>query len=515
MLFDPDFSAARAPDGSEVQFTRSEARALAALVASNGRTLTRNQLLDAVSEEGSEKNDRNVDFLINRLRKKLGDSARDPKFIATRYGEGYVWLGAGEMAQATVDAADISIGVVRGLDRLEGWQVASEHLRNAFAESILAEPGRDLTVRLASDAADREPSSDLTLEMTFFDNRERIECVVSARLEQTNNICFVERLQLGTVPPGRDALRRGAQRIAPVVLAKAWGSRTSAHGQAMPLPVAMHEASERDEEHELTWRENDVRLRTLRADAPDDPSIKLMYATHLHTKYVTLGFELFRTGDDTCPEDEAEIEKLVLEALDFAQTRPEHAVVAAKLLYFVDGGYRDLAEDMTDRALDASTDIASTLAMAGQLKGFLGDTDTAVAHQKLALSLSEKGSTFYLYTLVMLCQSLMSANRLEELATYRAELYAAAGLRSVFFEPMFADPQTPALRAKAMTLMLSRSRAQGILRNLFYVSGRLFASEEQRENSMRTPINLFVRRFGPGILTDEMRASMPGMLARL
>ena len=38
--------------------------------------------------------ERNIDFLVNRLRKRLGDNARKPRFIATQYGEGYVWLAA-------------------------------------------------------------------------------------------------------------------------------------------------------------------------------------------------------------------------------------------------------------------------------------------------------------------------------------------------------------------------------------------------------------------------------------
>jgi SulP family sulfate permease len=36
--------------------------------------------------------DRSIDYLVNRVRRKLGDSARRPHYIETRYGEGYVWI---------------------------------------------------------------------------------------------------------------------------------------------------------------------------------------------------------------------------------------------------------------------------------------------------------------------------------------------------------------------------------------------------------------------------------------
>ena len=86
-----DFSQADCPDGSSIAFTRFESQAIGALAERAGRLLTRNQLLDAVSETGSEKNDCNIDFPINRIRRKHGDNPKEPRFIATRYGEGYVW----------------------------------------------------------------------------------------------------------------------------------------------------------------------------------------------------------------------------------------------------------------------------------------------------------------------------------------------------------------------------------------------------------------------------------------
>jgi len=73
-----------------VTLTHVEFRLLAALLAANGRVLSRNQLLDAVYGDG-EANilDRTIDVHIRRLRDKLGDDPDRPRYVATVRGVGY------------------------------------------------------------------------------------------------------------------------------------------------------------------------------------------------------------------------------------------------------------------------------------------------------------------------------------------------------------------------------------------------------------------------------------------
>ena len=92
LSFDPSFLFARHGARAELRFTRSERALLLAFTRHPRTVLTRNQLLDAIAGSGSDATDRSIDFLINRLRAKLGDSARAPVLIATQYGEGYVWI---------------------------------------------------------------------------------------------------------------------------------------------------------------------------------------------------------------------------------------------------------------------------------------------------------------------------------------------------------------------------------------------------------------------------------------
>jgi DNA-binding response OmpR family regulator len=76
--------------GRLVTLTPVEFRLLAALLAADGRVLTRDQLLDAVyGHDEAEILDRTVDVHIGRLRDKLGDEADAPRYVATVRGVGY------------------------------------------------------------------------------------------------------------------------------------------------------------------------------------------------------------------------------------------------------------------------------------------------------------------------------------------------------------------------------------------------------------------------------------------
>ena len=76
--------------GTTVPITNVEFRLLSALVAADGRVLTRDQLLDVIyGQDDAEVLDRTIDVHIGRLRDKLGDDATTPRYVATVRGVGY------------------------------------------------------------------------------------------------------------------------------------------------------------------------------------------------------------------------------------------------------------------------------------------------------------------------------------------------------------------------------------------------------------------------------------------
>jgi DNA-binding response OmpR family regulator len=76
--------------GRPVALTLVEFQLLVALLRSDGRVLSRDQLMDAAyGAEQAEVLDRTIDVHIGRLRDKLGDSAETPRYVATVRGVGY------------------------------------------------------------------------------------------------------------------------------------------------------------------------------------------------------------------------------------------------------------------------------------------------------------------------------------------------------------------------------------------------------------------------------------------
>lgn len=78
----------------EVELTSMEFETLRVLMESHGRVLSREALLGRLRGLDSDNYDRSVDMLISRVRKKLGDDSRAPRFIKTIRGTGYQFVGA-------------------------------------------------------------------------------------------------------------------------------------------------------------------------------------------------------------------------------------------------------------------------------------------------------------------------------------------------------------------------------------------------------------------------------------
>jgi two-component system, OmpR family, torCAD operon response regulator TorR len=82
------------PAGHEVRLTRGEFELLVAFASRPGRVLTRDNLLDYVSHRDWSPNDRTIDVLVGRLRRKLETDPLAPRLFITIHGVGYVFAGS-------------------------------------------------------------------------------------------------------------------------------------------------------------------------------------------------------------------------------------------------------------------------------------------------------------------------------------------------------------------------------------------------------------------------------------
>ncbi len=78
------------PDGEDIRLTQFEFELLATLARNPGCVLSRDSLIDHVGGRDRAPNDRTIDVLIGRIRRKIEATPKDPRIIITVQGVGYV-----------------------------------------------------------------------------------------------------------------------------------------------------------------------------------------------------------------------------------------------------------------------------------------------------------------------------------------------------------------------------------------------------------------------------------------
>ncbi|HEF4760846.1 TPA: response regulator [Pseudomonas putida] len=82
------------PSGSETLLTHGEFQLLSVFLRNSGHTLSRDQLMDQIRNREWVPNDRSIDVLVGRLRRKLHDDPAEPQLIITIHGAGYLFTAS-------------------------------------------------------------------------------------------------------------------------------------------------------------------------------------------------------------------------------------------------------------------------------------------------------------------------------------------------------------------------------------------------------------------------------------
>ncbi|WP_347926651.1 response regulator [Pseudomonas helvetica] len=80
--------------GSETLLTHGEYQLLSVFLRNSGHTLSRDQLMDQIRNREWVPNDRSIDVLVGRLRRKLNDDPAEPQLIITIHGAGYLFTAS-------------------------------------------------------------------------------------------------------------------------------------------------------------------------------------------------------------------------------------------------------------------------------------------------------------------------------------------------------------------------------------------------------------------------------------
>ena len=86
-------------EGQPLELTTMEYQLLVLFASHPGRTYSRDEILNELRGIDAQIFSRSVDILVSRLRQKLSDTARQPRFIKTVWGTGYTFVGE-EVAEA-------------------------------------------------------------------------------------------------------------------------------------------------------------------------------------------------------------------------------------------------------------------------------------------------------------------------------------------------------------------------------------------------------------------------------
>jgi DNA-binding response OmpR family regulator len=76
-------------NGKVITLTRDEYNILILLMSRQAKIFTRDEILEAVKGDDYDAFDRTIDAHIKKLRAKIGDDSKSPKYITTVYGMGY------------------------------------------------------------------------------------------------------------------------------------------------------------------------------------------------------------------------------------------------------------------------------------------------------------------------------------------------------------------------------------------------------------------------------------------
>lgn len=509
LVFDTSFLFARRGSGEALKFTRAERAMLLLLTANARKIVTRNRLLDAITGAGSDSADRNVDFVINRLRAKLGDSARNPSYIATQYGEGYVWIAEPLEGAA---AALLVIGPVFGLEHVASTKGAHAFLLR-LKDAIDAQTADDRIVVLEQNGqAERHVSSKalFSLEVSFYDDGQCLHCAAVLRKAMTGQILQTFRLTLDQA--GLPAAEPDIDTVVAALKRAMWRQATTGQGilagpTDQPLELRMHDAARLFARSDDSWAEMGEQLSVARRNHPDDPQTGLMWAMHLYARILQNPADL-----DMRAVHEKDIEGCVFDHLTAFQDNPIFLLGASKLLLFTGRGHLALAEQLAEQAFLSSTAFASAFAGLGQVRMCKGDIRSAIDLYDRGIELSDPDSEFRIFLMVLKCAALMAEDDRTGLDQTAAALYALKPVTRLQIG-LFVAPPGPL--APDLTLVLGQfdsSRAQHAILHLYYVFARLFVQENHRENIMRGVIGHLMERFGADVVPDEVRRSVPRLV---
>jgi DNA-binding winged helix-turn-helix (wHTH) protein/tetratricopeptide (TPR) repeat protein len=501
-----------------IQFTRSERALLLAFSRNPHRLMSRSLLIEEITS--SDASDRNIDFLVNRLRLKLGDSAKSPRYIATQYGEGYVWIAESSVVPimaSTPGPIDAYLAVVPAFveqrDRIDTRASSLlDHLRDGIAAGI--SPAQKIVI---VDDWRHVVSSGLryVLQVSFQTADDRPDCTATLREMPSKHIVRAFRLDLAeSASFASEATRVSRGTIAELRNALTKASAGLGTPSDQPLDVRLRKASTLLSSSNPAWLKKGQELSAARADNPADPDIALQWCLHLFARLV-LANPFTGVSSDERDALEDEIEATVLDCLPAIESNPLLMLAAAKLLYFIHRGHLDLAEDLAERAFARTSDFAAALPVMGQLRQARGNFNEAVILFDRGIEMADPESAFLLYMRVLKCIALLASgdrSALDAANTFTYDIpHSPALVVMIGMTMTAADQPLPEAVTKTLTAV-GPVGVRNALEYVYFTSARHLIARTARANIMRGLVTHAMRLHGEAAIPPIVPAGT-GLIA--
>ena len=500
LLFQSDMLMAKRKDGTTIRLSRQEHALLLRLKRNPHTLVTRAELLEALGGKTGSLSVRNIDYLINRLRKRLGDTARESRFIATRYGDGYVWVA--DPVRSKPLSAFLLIGPVYG------WsddQDAASDIPDRLADSVKSAIGGQQSVLWRPHWRPEPQGSDnldFTLDVSIHMEADLVHLALVLREGRSQRII--------------ENFRRSCAR---------YDNQGCIDNLAQGLADALwHHATLREAAETAVMRADEMAslreavARRHRASRSDNcgPRISVMLALNIYEKMIQSIDNIHHAplSDDEWQSMEAEIENLVLRALPDAHDDPQLLLAIAKLLRFIDRGYLDLAGRLTHEAFCSSTTFAEAFSMKGQIAASRGGIDAAIAFYDKSIEMVEPASRFHIHLLILKIFSLMAEE--SRAAAYHAvlDLHNIAPLNQTVFGLLFIPPNARQLCSDTESMLAGLTPAAGrsLCSYLFRAWARQFQHHEHRQNVLSGLAFHLQRHHGNAVLGPDITERFPKLV---
>ena len=517
LAFEDNFVFAYTNTQEKIKFSKHERALLKKFITHPEKLLTRSILLDCVQETSTETFDRNIDYLLSRLRRKLRDSSQNPQYIATQYGEGYIWVAKSRhQSPDTSNNIFLSVSSVYGLAQdkktIHMTSLFSNALFRALLENFSAEHCIELLTEPMTEASlenrQRHNNSRYAVELSFLKLNHSVHCILVVLNRRTGQILATFRRPFSSVETP-EKRQDSIEQLAMAIKSNIWDALIFRSKEPTTiandcLAVGMYTATQLFEPGQDNSVAIENKLRDRLQENPGDHATAILLATNMHS-------QIYAGNFDQLEDREKEIEILIFEHLPYIQGNALYLASVAERLYEL--GHVDLAENLAERALDIGSSFSACYMVLGRIKIYQGHILEGLSYYELSEAMTEKDSTFFLLLQIRKCiafKALGDKKQVDDILAYilprvSGKLYKT-GLQLFFLAD---NPKALGIVIKAQAALIPKAAAFHTLKLLHHTSVKHFKNPLHRLNLLRGMVSLFVDRFGEDIVDEPIKQCVP------